>query len=48
VDLRIGATWRMARNWSLTPSLLYTRNASNIELFAYTRTLAGVTVRRDF
>lgn len=48
LDFRVGVTWRFARDWSLTPSVLYTRNDSNIDLFAYTRTLAGVTVRRDF
>lgn len=48
LDLRIGLAWRFAADWSVTPAVNYTRNDSSIELFAYTRTLASVTLRRDF
>ena len=48
IDLRVGANWRIAPQWLVTPQVTYTENRSNIELNRYTRTLASLTVRREF
>jgi tetratricopeptide (TPR) repeat protein len=48
IDYRLGLTWSFAKDWSLTPQVQHTRNQSNIELNEYDRTLASVSVRRDF
>jgi tetratricopeptide (TPR) repeat protein len=46
--VRIGANWKFARNWTLTPSLSYTDNDSNVNVSEYKRTIGAVTVRYDF
>ena len=48
LDISLGATWRFAREWSLTPRATYIKNRSNIELNAYERTIVSLTLRRDF
>lgn len=48
IDLRIGANWRIAPQWLVTPQITYTENRSSIDLNRYTRTLASLTVRREF
>ena len=47
-DFVLGVTWRFARDWSLRPQFLESRNTSNIPLYAYKRAEYSVTVRRDF
>jgi tetratricopeptide (TPR) repeat protein len=47
-DARIGLAYGFLPKWTLTPQVAYTKNNSNIELNEYNRTVAGVTVRRDF
>jgi hypothetical protein len=47
-DLRIGANWRVARLWTVTPQISRTDNRSNVALYGFTRTMASVTLRRDF
>ena len=47
-DAAIGAQWRIDRAWSLRPQLTYTRNASNVDINAYNRYEASLTLRRDF
>ena len=47
-DAALGAVWRFGRAWHLRPQLTYTRNASNIDINAYNRYEASVTLRRDF
>ncbi len=47
-DLALGAVWRLTEVWQLRPQLTYTRNASNIDIYAYTRYEASITLRRDF
>ncbi|WP_461310531.1 surface lipoprotein assembly modifier [Azonexus hydrophilus] len=47
-DISLGASWRFAREWSLTPRATYIKNRSNIELNAYERTIVSLTLRRDF
>ncbi len=47
---RIAELERVAARYavSLTPQVAYTNNQSNIELNEYDRTVASVSVRRDF
>lgn len=47
-DARIGVAYTFLPLWTLTPQVAYTKNNSNIELNEYDRTVAGVTVRKDF
>ena len=47
-DAALGVVWRMGGNWQLRPQLTYTHNASNIEINAYNRYEASVTLRKDF
>ena len=48
VDARLGLTYTLAPSWTLTPQVAYTYNESNIDLNEYNRTVALVSVRRDF
>lgn len=47
-DLRLGLGYVPAQRWTVTPSLSYTRNNSNIVVSDYDRTVIMVSVRRDF
>jgi hypothetical protein len=47
-DARLGLVYGFAPKWSLTPQVAYTNNQSNIQLSEYNRTVASVSVRRDF
>jgi tetratricopeptide (TPR) repeat protein len=47
-DARVGVAYGFLPSWTLTPQVAYTKNDSNIELNEYDRTVASVTVRRDF
>ena len=47
-DLRLGATWKFAPTWSLSPAASYTRNSSNVVVSAYTKATLSATVRKDF
>jgi tetratricopeptide (TPR) repeat protein len=47
-DLRLGASYRPAEGWVITPVAAYTRNASNIPIYEYDRWTAQVLVRREF
>ena len=47
-DARLGMSYLFAPKWTLTPQVAYTNNQSNIELNEYDRTVASVSVRRDF
>lgn len=47
-DVNLGATYRVSREWSLTPRLSLTRNSSNVDLNDYHREILSVTLRRDF
>ena len=47
-DLNLGATYRVSREWSLTPRLSLTKNSSNVDLNDYHREILSVTLRRDF
>ncbi len=47
-DLGVGASWRLDRDWSLRPQVVYTRVDSNFPLYDYDRYDISVTLRRDF
>ena len=47
-DAVVGALWRIDRAWNLRPQVTYTRNASNIDINAFNRYEASLTLRRDF
>ncbi len=47
-DFRVGLAYTFLPLWTLTPQVAYTKNDSNIELNEYNRTVAAVTVRKDF
>ncbi len=47
-DLRVGLQWRFAPGWSLNPEISYTDNRSSVNLFKYDRTVASVSLRKDF
>ena len=47
-DFVLGGNWRFAKDWTLRPQFLESRNTSNIPLYGYKRAEYSVTVRRDF
>jgi hypothetical protein len=48
LNINLGATYSLAKQWSLTPRISHTKNSSNIELNEYKRTMASLALRRDF
>jgi tetratricopeptide (TPR) repeat protein len=48
LDARLGLAYVFAPSWTLTPQVAYTYNFSNIELNQFDRTVASVSLRRDF
>lgn len=47
-DVVIGMNWRFAKDWTLRPQVLLSRNKSNISIFEYKRTELSAAVRYDF
>lgn len=47
-DLSVGLGYVPAKKWTITPSVSYTRNRSNVTISDYTRAVYSVGVRRDF
>lgn len=47
-DLRVGLSYIPVQRWTITPSVSYTRNSSNVLISDYIRTVYSATVRRDF
>jgi hypothetical protein len=47
-DFRLGLAYMFLPQWTVTPQVAYTKNDSNIQLNEYDRTVAAVTVRKDF
>ena len=47
-NLRVGANYVFARNWTITPAMAFTDNQSNIVINAYRRNLFSATLRYDF
>lgn len=47
-DLALGLSWVMHKGVTLRPQLVYIRNDSNAELFAYDKTEASLNLRYDF
>lgn len=46
--LLFGANYALAKDWSITPQLVLTRNQSNIEISEYHREVFSLAIRRDF
>ncbi len=44
----LGLDYHVAENWKVSPEISYTRNASNIVINDYDRTVVSLTLRRDF
>jgi outer membrane protein len=47
-DVKVGINYVMAKLWTLTPQLSYTKNKSNIVINDYKRAVVSVGLRRDF
>lgn len=47
-DVTLGSNWRWDKLWTLRTQLNYSRNDSNVEVYAYDKTDVSLTVRRDF
>ena len=47
-DFALGVNWRLNNAWSLRPQLSYTRNDANTAINDYDRSMASVTLRRDW
>ena len=47
-NIRVGASYAFAKNWSLNPSLTITENKSSWAVNTFRRTLSMATVRYDF
>jgi len=47
-DLRIGANYVPAKNWTVTPLVSFTHNDSNIEINNFRRNVISITLRREF
>lgn len=47
-DLKIGINYLPAKKWTISPSVSYTNNESNIIVNKYDRTAFSISVRRDF
>ena len=47
-NMRVGASYAFAKNWSLNPSLTITENKSSWAVNTFRRTLSMATVRYDF
>lgn len=47
-DLKLGMNYMPAQQWTISPSISYTSNSSNIIINQYDRTVFSVSARRDF
>ena len=47
-DASIGVNYTLAPRWSLRPQVSYTENRSNIDINRFKRTVAQLSLRRDF
>jgi tetratricopeptide (TPR) repeat protein len=47
-DLKVGVNYVMAKLWTLTPQVSYTKNKSNIIISDYKRSMISIGLRRDF
>jgi len=48
INLRVGAVYEFAKNWSVSPSLALTDAHSNVPINKYRRNLVQATIRYDF
>jgi tetratricopeptide (TPR) repeat protein len=47
-DLQVGMRYALAPKWTVTPSLSYLDNHSNVQIYKFDRTLINVAVRHEF
>ena len=47
-DFVVGMNWRFAKDWTLRPQVLQSKNKSNISIYEYKRTELSAAVRYDF
>jgi outer membrane protein len=47
-DMSVGAAWKMAENWRITPQLNFNRSHSNVIVNDSSKNSFSVTVRREF
>lgn len=47
-DVTAGLVWSFIDRWSLRPQLSFSKNASNLPIYAYDRLDASVVLRKDF
>ena len=47
-SLDLGLDYTFSERWHLTPSVHFTHNASNLDLYEYDRLMAGITLKREF
>lgn len=47
-DAAAGASWSLAKRWTLRPQLNFSKNSSNIVIYSYVRRDVSLNVRRDF
>lgn len=47
-DVRVGANYVISGNWTVTPSVSWTDNRSNVIIYDYSRLLSQVVLRYDF
>lgn len=48
MDIGVKFSWRIAQAWTLQPYVAYIRNSSNISLYSFNKTDAGIVLRLDF
>ena len=47
-DVTLGMRWKLDKDWSIKPQVVYSRNDSNIPLYSLNRTDYSITLRREF
>ena len=47
-DLTLGGNWHFAKFWTMRPQVSYTKNNSNITIYAFNRLDTSINVRREF
>jgi outer membrane protein len=48
IDANLGLVWSPSLNWTIRPSLTYSRATSNIPIYAFTRNDFALAIRREF
>ncbi len=48
IDANLGLVWSPSLNWSIRPSVTYSRATSNISIYEFTRNDFALSIRREF